>query len=131
MLLEDFKQCLPVRMVWYLNEQEVITLSQAAVLADEFVQIHKNVFQTTGIEISSVPKSAVTVQPSKLDGEQSKETRECFYCRKRGHVIDNCLTLKERKLHWLTLLTHVCCLNRERTCQTLPIYFSCLKSLFR
>ena len=35
-LLEEFKNCLPERMVVYLNEQEVSTLRQAAVLADEF-----------------------------------------------------------------------------------------------
>lgn len=36
-LLEDFKQCLPERMVLYLNEQKVTALPHAAVLADEFV----------------------------------------------------------------------------------------------
>lgn len=30
-LHKDFKQCLPERMVWYLNEQKVTTLSQAVV----------------------------------------------------------------------------------------------------
>ncbi|XDV39050.1 hypothetical protein PO909_008345 [Leuciscus waleckii] len=34
MLLEEFKNCLPERVVTYLNEQKVTDLSQAAVLAD-------------------------------------------------------------------------------------------------
>ncbi|XP_013856405.1 uncharacterized protein LOC106512295, partial [Austrofundulus limnaeus] len=44
MLLEEFKNCLPDRTVLYLNEQKVITLQEAAVLADEFALTHKNVF---------------------------------------------------------------------------------------
>lgn len=94
MLLEDFKQCLPERMVLYLNEQKVTTLSQAAVLADEFVLTHKNVFQSTGAEKSFVPRSSVNVQPPRQNGEKSKETRECFYCHRKGHVIADCLSLK-------------------------------------
>lgn len=42
LLLEDFKQCLSERIVLYLNEQKVSTLSEASVLADEFVLTHKN-----------------------------------------------------------------------------------------
>ncbi len=44
MLLEEFKGCLSERVVVYVNEQKVTTLSHAAVLADEFVLTHKNVF---------------------------------------------------------------------------------------
>ncbi|KAI5094263.1 hypothetical protein C0J45_15987, partial [Silurus meridionalis] len=44
MLLEEFKTCLPDRVVVYLNERKVSSVSEAAVLADEFVLTHKNVF---------------------------------------------------------------------------------------
>lgn len=43
-LLEDFKNCIPVKIVVHLNEQKVAALSNAAVLADEFVLTHRNVF---------------------------------------------------------------------------------------
>ncbi|KAF7690179.1 hypothetical protein HF521_011983, partial [Silurus meridionalis] len=43
-LLEEFKNCLPDRVVVYLNERKVSSVSEAAVLADEFVLTHKNVF---------------------------------------------------------------------------------------
>ncbi len=43
---EKFKNCAPERVVVYLNEQKVSTLSQASVSADEFVLTHKNVFTT-------------------------------------------------------------------------------------
>ena len=44
MLLEEFKNSLPERMVVYLNEQKVTSLAEAAVLADTFVLTHKTVF---------------------------------------------------------------------------------------
>ncbi len=96
-LLEEFKQCLPERMVLYLNEQKVVTVPQAAVLADEFVLTHRNVFQSVGTEKSYV-KSPMKVQQPKLGVEKPKEMRECFYCHKKGHVIAECLSLK-RKQH--------------------------------
>ncbi|XP_048035833.1 uncharacterized protein LOC125261281 [Megalobrama amblycephala] len=96
MLLEDFKQCLPERMVLYLNEQKVTTLSQAAVLADEFVLTHRNVFQPASIE-KSFFRVPTKVQQPKLNGEKPKEMRECFYCHKKGHVIADCLTLKRKQ----------------------------------
>lgn len=43
MLPEEFKQCLPERMLLYLNEEKVTTLSQAALLADKYVLTHKHV----------------------------------------------------------------------------------------
>jgi hypothetical protein len=42
MLLEEFKNCVPERIVVYLNEQKVSTLRQTAILADEFALIHKS-----------------------------------------------------------------------------------------
>ena len=43
-VLEEFKNCLPDRIVVYLNEQKVSSLSAASVLADEYVLTHKSVF---------------------------------------------------------------------------------------
>lgn len=96
MLLEDFKNCLPERIVTYLNEQKVTTLSQAATLADEYVLTHKSVF--------SVPRpdktlSSFTAQNSarpKSSSPTNKEIRECFYCHKIGHLISECLVLKRK-----------------------------------
>lgn len=44
LLLEDFKSCVSENIVVYLNEQKVLSLTDAAVLADEFVLTHKTVF---------------------------------------------------------------------------------------
>lgn len=43
-LLEEFKKCLPERIVVYLNEQKVASVTKAAVLAEEFLLTHKSVF---------------------------------------------------------------------------------------
>lgn len=40
-LLEEFKKCLPERIVVNLKGQKVNSLSAAAVLADEYVLTHK------------------------------------------------------------------------------------------
>jgi len=96
-LLEEFKGCLPDRVVVYLNEQKVISLSQAAVLADEFVLTHKNVFALARPERSqSVPLQNPPVRP-KHSPTRTREDRECFYCHKQGHVIADCLSLKRKQ----------------------------------
>lgn len=95
-LPEEFKQCLPERMLLYLNEEKVTTLSQAALLADKYVLTHKHVFQSTGVEKNFLPRASVNVQLHKQNAENSKETRECFYCHK-GHVIADCLTFKRKQ----------------------------------
>ncbi len=43
-LLEDFKNTLPDKIVVHLNEQKVNMLAQAAVFADKFVLTHRTVF---------------------------------------------------------------------------------------
>lgn len=53
-LLEEFIKCLPKRMVVYLNEQKVVLLAEASVLADEFSLTHKNVFLSSASHKSPV-----------------------------------------------------------------------------
>lgn len=110
-LLEDFKQCLPERMVLYLNEQKV--LSQAAVLADEFVLTHQNVFHSASVEKSSL-RAHMKVQQSNLSGEKPKEMRECFYCHRKGHVIAECLTLKCKQQAQTKEVAFVNAVNQSR-----------------
>lgn len=40
MMLEEFRNCVPERIVVYLNEEKVATLRQAAMLADKFALTH-------------------------------------------------------------------------------------------
>lgn len=99
MLLEDFKKCLPERIVLYLNEQKVTEISAAAVLADEFALTHKSVFNTMrgerNVSAGSLP---LPVAPkTKVEAPAPKEKRECYYCHKIGHVIADCLMLKKKQ----------------------------------
>lgn len=41
-LLEDFKNCVPAKIVMHLNQQKVTSLANAVVLADEFVLTHSH-----------------------------------------------------------------------------------------
>ena len=99
-LLEEFKKCLPERIVVYLNKQKVETVSKAAVCADEFVSTHRAVFPSVRREHFPVagagknpkvqPKTPLRSSPSPSD------SRECFYCHELGHLIAHCPTLLRR-----------------------------------
>ncbi|KAL1266443.1 hypothetical protein QQF64_002118 [Cirrhinus molitorella] len=97
-LLEEFKGCLPERVVVYLNEQKVSSLSQAAFLADEFVLTHKGTFSVTRSEKSVITSSSQNQTfRTKINTSQSKEVRDCFYCHKLGHTIADCPVLKRKQ----------------------------------
>lgn len=97
-LLEDFKNHLPERIVMYLSENKVVTLSQAAVLADEYALTHKTVFTASSQSRTSTPSVAGASRSSDSPTVPRKEERECFYCHRQGHLISDCLLLKNKKL---------------------------------
>ena len=112
-LIEE--NCWPKRVVTYLNEQKDVTLSGAAVLADEYVLTHKSVFgeksvvQTRFSDSSFQDGSSASVMPfkasvsSSAEGKPTREdwgTREspvCFFCKKRGNIVANCYALQKEK----------------------------------
>lgn len=97
-LIEDFKNSLPDKIVVYLNEKKVSTLAEAAVCADEFVLTHKNVFLTSGRRESfHFTNSDKNLKTSKLmKSPEQSDARECFYCHEVGHLIAVCPTLKKK-----------------------------------
>ena len=97
LLLEEFKRCLPERIVTYLNEQKVTSLNQAAISADEFVLTHKSVFRSGSPEKAAVPRPTNVPQRKVSPSSRSKDERECYYCHRKGHVLVNCLTRKRRE----------------------------------
>lgn len=64
-LLEEFKRCLPDRVVVYLNEQKVFTLSCAAALANEYVLTHRITIGLRSVSTSAVKKKKKTNAPTK------------------------------------------------------------------
>ena len=72
------------RLVTYLNEQEVVSLSQVAVLVDKFVLTHKPV------QVISSSPTTTKVRKPVVFPLRSREERECYYCHEVGHVIADC-----------------------------------------
>uniref|UniRef100_A0A3B3BUU0 Gypsy retrotransposon integrase-like protein 1 n=1 Tax=Oryzias melastigma TaxID=30732 RepID=A0A3B3BUU0_ORYME len=92
-LLEDFKNALPERLVVFLNEQKVSSLSKAAVLADEFVLTHRNVFGA--LRPQSKPEPPFS-RPNDRPKPPTSPPRLCFFCHKKGHLIADCHALKKK-----------------------------------
>ncbi|KAL2078779.1 hypothetical protein ACEWY4_026464 [Coilia grayii] len=116
-LLEEFKSCVPEAVATYLNEQKVSTLSEAAVLADEFVLTHKDLQRgwrgaqggyrsplfegkprasDVSTDPGSPPRSYPGSPQSSTDSPQSN-TIICFFCKKVGHKVAQCYALKNAK----------------------------------
>ena len=111
MILEEFKTCLPEAVVTYLNEQKVLKVSAAAILAEEYILTHRNVFRE---KPNLRPDRLAREFPSPLypSGKASgfsfskkvatqkepeiKERPVCFYCKKVGHVMSECFALRKK-----------------------------------
>lgn len=83
-----------MKMKMFLNEQKVTPLSKAAVLADEFVLTHKNMFVSSSRPDKAYVPHPVRPDPGHYSFEKAKglpsppcETHDCFYCHKKGIVI--------------------------------------------
>lgn len=103
-LLEDFKNCLPDGVVMHLNEQKVSKLSDAAILADEFVLTHKTVFSPVRSKIPPIVDagrdkgngSFKPVRDSRSASKRPDIKRVCFYCLDSGHLISNCKAWQQK-----------------------------------
>lgn len=71
-LLEKFKKSLPERMLVHLNVQKVMSLFAAAVMADEYMLMHKTVFSTL---MSADRHRTAPVKTSALSKVQSESRR--------------------------------------------------------
>lgn len=93
MLLEEFNNCLPERIVVYLYEQKVPSLSEAVVLADKFALTHKNIFLAP-----EEPERSTHVGNRKTRSPKTSwRSDSCFYCREPGHLIVVCPVLKKKE----------------------------------
>ncbi len=104
-ILEEFKNCLLECVVTYINEQKVLKSYGTAALVDEYVLTHKNVFgiaQNSDSNNRRYSKCSfdIALREDKVaeNSVKSMSTPVCFYCKKHGHVIAECKTLKKRKI---------------------------------
>ncbi|XP_035984480.1 uncharacterized protein LOC118558122 [Fundulus heteroclitus] len=99
-LMEEFKKCLPERIVTYLNEQKALSLANAALLADEFILTHKSVFpsqNSVSENVSERQNAFVRSVSRNVPSVASKaNNRDCFYCHAPGHLIAACPVLKKK-----------------------------------
>lgn len=125
-LFENFKDTLPEKVVMFLNEQKLSTLSGAAVLADEFVLTHKNVFSSPLSSDRSSTSRPTRAEPSLLPSDKARGppfsqpgSHECIYCHKKCHVIAECLSLKQEQQAPATAQQkNVCLVKTIRKCVT-------------
>uniref|UniRef100_A0A3B1IW77 Gypsy retrotransposon integrase-like protein 1 n=1 Tax=Astyanax mexicanus TaxID=7994 RepID=A0A3B1IW77_ASTMX len=95
-LLEEFKNCLPERVVTYLNERSAVSVSQAAVQADEFVLTHRQTFRSPVVKVESALGSSAKNSHGGGSPPRSFSAHECYYCHKVGHIAGDCLALKRK-----------------------------------
>ncbi|KAL0152923.1 hypothetical protein M9458_051752 [Cirrhinus mrigala] len=107
-LLEEFKNCIPENIVVHLNEQKINSLSEAAVLADEFALTHRSVFSSTRQfrrrnfvheqteKVTSPVLSSEKSDKGKPMLDRTSRKRVCFYCLDPGHLISDCKAWKQK-----------------------------------
>ncbi len=112
-LSEEFKHCVPHAVATHLTEHKVNTLSEAAIMADEFVLTHRRSFSSVGLKTNDMSKSKFCFQPKTKSPVMSGNIRAtvaehsskpalsrdmvCFYCKKPGHKISDCLILRRKR----------------------------------
>ena len=91
LLLEEFKNCIPLEIKTHLEEVQVESLGNAAKFADEYILTHKN-FGKSDHKKPSFQKKSSSKDDSTSDSDKKEIT--CFQCGKKGHVKANCSKFK-------------------------------------
>ena len=104
-LIEQFKRCVHDDLKTYLDEKNVETLHEMAVLADDYALTHKRSFKprqggyskpsggSGGFGDSGSGGSHSSGASGGSSGSKSAPRSlrfKCFYCEKPGHVMSNC-----------------------------------------
>ena len=85
-------------MTTYLNERQVNTLREAAVLADEFALTHHMSFRDRHRSEHS--------QSGHNDNTHTTSSTDlaCFYCKKPGHLVAECPVLRKKQAKTVGLI---------------------------
>ena len=110
-LVEEFKRCVRDDIKSFLDEKEAGTLQQAAKLADEYALTHKKFgsqdrshnFRRFQNKPGSTAVDTKAKVPDNKGSDSSSNKKDkstvsvCNYCKKPGHVLSECYSLKNRK----------------------------------
>ncbi len=105
-VLEQLKNSVPNRVAVYVGEQKAQTATTAAMLADDYVLTHRDIFNQYKYQSSynapSTNMSDVVVHQNKgfqsenISNGSRDSDRFCHYCHKRGHWKSDCYMLKPK-----------------------------------
>ena len=100
LVLEQFRESVPVRIATYVSEHKVGTVAEAAVLADDYVLIHRRNFVEPRAR-SDVGRGGV-FESARGGGNTDRGVRpggggsDCHYCQEPGHWKNECPVLRGR-----------------------------------
>lgn len=117
-ILEEFKNCLPLNVRIHLEDQKVSALREASIAADKYILIHKSQGHQNDVEksrvngngkfipfhkhnslpfakrgVSAKVNSSKEIRPAKPFRDKF-ELPHCSYCGKNNHIIANCFARK-------------------------------------
>lgn len=101
-LLEQFKNSIPVNIAQLISDHKVKTVSEAAALADDYVLTHRRSFRelrTHGASFGECAGAVSYVPLGKSDFREHntrKSDKICSYCHKKGHFKADCFALKAK-----------------------------------
>lgn len=114
-LLKKFKDSVSQDLKTHLEDNNVNTLEEAAVISDTFTLSHKNNFFTRSqnnkhskssdsynksvLESQSSPQGGSRSGPRRFEGSSGIESLlTCSYCKRKGHLISEYFKLKQMTL---------------------------------
>ncbi|KAK0153807.1 hypothetical protein N1851_004120 [Merluccius polli] len=104
-LMEEFKDCLPDAVAMYVSEQRAVSLERAAVLADEYTLTHKVRDKPRKVDTVARVNSPPRSSSQRQFGANTNSDVTCNYCKKPGHVVAECMTLKKKNAKSAGLIT--------------------------
>ncbi|XP_033761567.1 uncharacterized protein LOC117343335 [Pecten maximus] len=115
-LMEEFKKCVHNDVKSHLDEHKVDTLNQAAIMADDYSLTHKlsaKVNYNTPVSSQASHVTASSINKSTKSGQVDKSVNQtnnvhqstespvrivtCAYCKKKGHIMSDCWSLKKKE----------------------------------
>ena len=105
MVLEQFKNSIPVQVATYVSEQKAKNAGEAPALADEYVLTHRPEYRSVynrgeswavGGVGSLARQDKTFIAENRRNSGLREQGRVCNYCHKRGHWKADCHLLKQR-----------------------------------